>query len=205
MKFVICPNFISPDEVGFIKSFEKPALNEIQNYHIKSVADAVKGWSIMMDFSRTEVSKEVTGFQGDGTLVESVPDYYKQLGHRIAEGVGISAEHMFFQYILVGPGGQIRKHYDAGKPGYVTYKCNICVEGPEDDVIFVGTETLPVTPLGLYCFEANFYKHWMNTSDVPRIHLSYGYLVPYADLGWDENNSRVRLSNRIWQAYIGRS
>lgn len=202
MKFVVHPDFITQDEVGIIKSYEKPSINEIQNYHIRSVNDAVRGWSIMKDFSQTDISKEVTHFQGDGTIVEEVPAYFQDLGHRIAATLGISDEHMFFQYIVIGSGGEIRKHYDAGKPGYITYKCNICVEGPPEDSIFVGDDELAITPLGLYCFEANLYKHWMNTSDITRIHLSYGYLIPYADLSWDENHPRIRLSNRIWKAYI---
>jgi hypothetical protein len=204
MKFVVQPDFITQDEVGIIKSYEKPQIGEIQNYHIKSVNDAARGWTIMKDFSRTDASKEVTRFQGDGTLVEEVPVYFKDLGHRIARAVGVSDEHMFFQYIVIGPGGEIRKHYDAGKPGYITYKCNVCVEGPADDFIYVGDDVLSAKPLGLYCFEANLYKHWMDTSDVTRIVLSYGFLVPYDSLGWAEDSPRIRLSNRIWQAYIGR-
>lgn len=202
MKFVVQPDFITPDEVVVIKSYQKPPLGQIQNYHIKSVNDAVRGWSVMADLSKTEVCREVTKFQGDGTLVDEVPPYFKELGHKIAATVGVSDENMFFQYIVVGSGGEIRKHYDAGKPGFVTYKCNVCVEGPPRDTISVGDEVLPVTPLGLYCFEANLYKHWMTPSETERVHLSYGYLVPYADLGWDANCPRVRLSDRIWKAYI---
>lgn len=202
MKFVVTPNFITRQDVDIIKSFQKPPTTEILNYHIKSVNDGVKGWSVMYDFNKTAVSQEVTKFQGDGTMIDELPAYYEQLGHRIAETVGVSSENMFFQYILIGSGGQVGKHYDAGKPGYVTYKCNICVEGPAEDLIHVDKGTLPVTPLGLYCFEANLYKHWMETHDAPRIHLSYGYIVPYADLGWSSDAPRVRLSNRIWNAYI---
>jgi hypothetical protein len=205
MRFLVRDGFLTQDDVKIIKSFEKPSTAEIQNYHIKSVNDAAMGWTIMKDFSQTEVSKEVTRFQGDGTLVENVPDYYKDLGHRIAKAVQVSDEHMFFQYIVVGSRGEIRKHYDAGKPGYVTYKCNLVVEGPPGDYIHVGDDIMVCPTLGMYCFEANLYKHWMEPSDTPRLHLSYGFLVPYADIGWDENHSRVRLSNRIWKSYMSRS
>jgi len=205
MNFVVKPDFLTSEDVEIIKSYEKPSIGEIQNYHIKSVNDAVKGWSIMHDFNKTEVSKEVTQFQGEGTLVDEVPNYYRELGQRIADDVGISSEHMFLQYIVIGSSGEIRKHYDAGKPGYVTYKCNVSVAGPQNDQIHVGDEVLPITLQGLYCFEANLYKHWMESSDIPRIHLSYGYILPYATLGWEEDCPRVRLSNKIWKAYISRT
>jgi len=79
---------------------------------------------------------------------------------------------------MIGSGGEIRKHYDVGIPGYITYKCNICVSGPENDLIYAGKEFLTINPLSLYCFEANLYKHWMNSSPIPRMHLSYGFILP---------------------------
>jgi len=202
MKFIVQPDFLSTSDVEFIKTFERPESGEIQNYHIKSVNEAVNGWSAMFDISHTPLTEEVVRFQGDGTLGFKYPSYYIELGHRIASAVGVSAENMFFQYIVVGAGGEVRKHYDAGKPGYVTYKCNVVVEGPLQDIVYVGDEVMHLTPSCLYCFEANLYKHWMTVIDSPRIHLSYGFIVPYADLGWDEHSPRVRLSNRIWKAYI---
>lgn len=203
MNFVTQPNFIDKNDVSIIESFDKPVLEEIQNYHIKHVSDGVKGWSTMFDFSKTSLTKELTKLQGDGTLIKEVPDYYKHLGVRIAEFVGISSENMYFQYIVIGANGEIRKHYDVGKPGYITYKCNICVSGPDNDVIYVGNaDKLEISPLSLYCFEANLYKHWMNSCDIPRVHLSYGFILPYSDLGWDENCLRVRLSNKIWNMYM---
>jgi hypothetical protein len=44
----------------------------------------------------------------------------------------------------------------------------------------------------------------MNTSDAPRILLSYGFIIPIEELGYKESDSRVRLSNKIWKAFISK-
>lgn len=198
-------NFISQEESEAILAYS-PTRNDsiIENEHIRAVAEATNGWTVLCDLTKTEVSSEVAKFQGDTTCVDEVPRIFFELADRIADALPVSRDNVFFQYIVLGSGGKVKKHYDAGKPGYITYKCNICVTGPEKDAIFVGDEIMSVSPLDLYCFEANFYKHWMETSEQPRIHLSYGFLLPYSELGWQGDSSRVRLSNRIWEAYIER-
>lgn len=203
MKIKNIRNFITSNEVEEIIQYSPPKLKSIDNDHIKKVNEATNGWSILCDLTQTSVSKEVAKFQGDNTLVDKVPSIFHNLADRISSSLSISKEHVFFQYIVVGKQGEVKKHYDAGKPGFVTYKCNICVDGPELDVIYVDRNEVSINKLDLYCFEANFYKHWMNKNDCPRIHLSYGFLIPYVELGWSESDPRVRLSNRIWRAYIG--
>jgi uncharacterized cupin superfamily protein len=96
------------------------------------------------------------------------------------------------------------KHYDAGIPGYITYKCNICVSGPENDTLFIDNSEFNLKLGDLYCFEANFYKHWVNPSEIPRVLLSYGFILPIEELGYKESDSRVRLSNRIWKIFISK-
>jgi hypothetical protein len=50
----------------------------------------------------------------------------------------------------------------------------------------------------MYCFEASLFKHWTpNKFDSRRILLSFGFLIPYKDLGRSEEDPRVRLSQRI--------
>ena len=41
----------------------------------------------------------------------------KKDSYRIADKINISKENMFFQYIYLGSGGQVKKHYDVGLPG----------------------------------------------------------------------------------------
>lgn len=198
-------NFLSDSERVFIlsqESFIKPSCVEISNDHIKKINSEVKGWSILKDFTGTLLSREVSKFQGDSTQVDVVPEIFYELSDRIADKLVINKDHVFFQYIHLGVGGRVAPHYDVGIPGFVTYKCNVCVSGPETDYIWQDKECHEIRPGDLYSFEANFFRHWMDKSDFTRIHLSYGFMLPYSDLGWSEDSPRVRLSNRIWKKFI---
>lgn len=193
---------ITPEEQAeiILHAQNPPEQNEIINEHIREVNAKTKGWSILCDFTKTSVSSTVAKFQGDSTLVQEVPDIYHRLAHRIADKLHLSSEHLFFQLIVLGENGKVSPHYDAGLPGYITYKCNIYVQGPPD-VIFVDKNKIEIQELDLYHFEANLYKHWMEAKNIKRIHLSYGFLIPYKDLGWDADSPRVRLSNKIWKFF----
>jgi hypothetical protein len=160
------------------------------------------GGTVLCDFSKNEITKSVIPYQGSGTFVDTVPELYHTLADRIRDTLHISDKNVFFQFVALGAGGRVHAHYDAGMPGYATYKCNICVSGPDEDSFFIDKSPITITPLSLYCFEANLYKHWMTVSDRPRIHLSYGFIVPNEDLGWDANSPRVRLGERIWKAFM---
>jgi len=196
--------FISQEEVKLILEYTPCCNNDvIKNEHIRAIADATNGWTVLCDLTKSDVSKEVAEFQGDSTIVEEVPTIFNELADRIALALNISKNHVFFQYISLGENGMVKKHYDAGKPGYITYKCNICISGPEEDVVWTDDSPLTIFPRDLYCFEANLYKHWMDSSESRRVHLSYGFLIPYSELGWQEDSPRIRMSNRIWKAYIG--
>jgi hypothetical protein len=196
-------NFISTEEAKEILDFS--LVNravQVENEHIKNINDAIAGWSITCDLTETDISKAISVFQGDRTLVKSVPSIFYDLSHRIADRLTISRSNIFFQYIVVGSGGVIRKHYDAGIPGYVTYKCNICVSGPSQDSIHIDNTIMELTNRDLYAFEANLYKHWMDVSDTRRVQLSYGFILPCGDLGWEQDNPRVRLSNKLYERYM---
>ena len=196
-------NFISPQEAETIIAFSSfNPVYTIENEHIKSVNDETAGWSIMCDLTKSNLSKAISKFQGDGTLIESVPSIFHDLSHRIANVLAINQDHVFFQYIVLGINGMVRKHYDAGVPGFITYKCNICVDGPDKDSIYIDDSVINLTKFDLYAFEANLYKHWMDRSDVRRIHLSYGFMLPYDELGWNQDNPRVRLSNKLYDRYM---
>lgn len=205
MKFVTRKNFVTLEEIEEINSYYNSFPREkvvIENNHIKEINEATNGWTILCDLTKTDISIEVSKFQGDATCVEDVPNVLRKISDRIAYDLKISSRHVFVQYISVGSNGEVRKHYDAGKPGYVTYKCNVCLDGPDLDYIYVDSFKHEIDKFDLYCFEANLYKHWMDKSSFPRIHLSYGFIIPYDDLGWYEDHPRIRLSNRIWKNYI---
>jgi hypothetical protein len=198
-------NFITTDEakeiIDFSKSFIKTK-TEIENKNVKALNEASNGWTFLYDITKSNISKEISKHQGDTTQIDYVSEIFINIADRIAKKINLNKENMFFQYIYLGSGGEVKKHYDVGLPGYITYKCNISVDGPDLDYIYIDKEKLLIEKFDLYCFEANFYQHWMDKSDKSKIHLSYGFVIPYADLGWNENDSRVRLSNKIWEKYI---
>lgn len=199
----IIHNFITEEESSLISNFNFSHDNYIDNDHIREVNKATRGYSILCDMTQTDISREVSKSQGDNTLFEKTPPIFRDIGERIANTLQINKDHYFFQYIYLGDCGIVKPHYDAGMPGYITYKCNIFVNGPDLDSIYIDKNTYTIQKLDLYSFEANLYKHWMGSS-VPRIHLSYGFLLPYADLGWTDC-PRIRLSNRIWRTFIERN
>lgn len=204
MKLELRSNFISSEEIKEILAYDRPIGGQtIENEHIAAMNKATYGGSILCDLTRTEMTNRIGGFQGDGTVVHSVPAIYHEIKDRIANELNISSSDVFFQYIVLGSGGKVSPHYDTGIPGYITYKCNICVDGPEKDVLHVGKQTVEVSPGDLYCFEANLYKHWIGARNVARIHLSYGFIVPNIEIGWAEDHPRIRMANRIWKKFIG--
>lgn len=105
--------------------------------------------------------------------------------------------------IKIGSGGQVKPHYDASAPGYIAFKCNLNIT-PEEDTIFIDNQCFDLLEGELYCFEASLFKHWLEKSEKERILLSYGFLLSYKELGWDETAPRIRLSQRIWKKFIGK-
>lgn len=203
MNFKLINDFISGAEKLEIKSFNfVNKMDKIKNEHIKRLNEETYGCSALYDFSNTELTRYIGGFQGDATKIDEAPEIYYEIGKRIGDTLNLNQDHMFFQYIIVGPGGKVAPHYDAGVPGYATYKCNICVEGPKDDPIHVYKNSYHLNAGDLYCFEANMFKHWLPAGETKRVHLSYAFIIPNADLGWSEDHPKIRLANRIWKNFI---
>jgi hypothetical protein len=93
-------------------------------------------------------------------------------------------------------GGKINPHYDAAINGYINYKCNISVLSENYD-LFIGDDSINIEQTDLYGFEASLYKHWTNEFNSRRVFLSFGFIIPYDVTGRNENDPRVRLSQRI--------
>lgn len=201
MNLVVISDFITKEEQSELKEYAAAMPSaEIANEHIRAVNEQIKGRSILCDLTKTDISNDVSAFQGDATTVQQVPAIFHVVGCRIAEKLKIIGEHVFVQCIASGDGGRVAPHYDAAAPGYITYKCNIAIDGPHKDSIFIAGRSVEVQPGDLYCFEANLYKHWAEPAP-PRTLLSYGFLIPLEDLGWDKNDPRVRMSDRIWKKF----
>lgn len=205
MNFKLIENFISQKEREEILDYgvlQKDVIHEnIKNVHVKAVNEQIKGSSITCDMTNTEISKAAAKYQGDTTCVTSVPELFYNIKDRISNEIKINKENVFFQFLQLKSGGSVPMHYDVSAPGYITYKCNIPVIGPEVDEIYIDKSIFSFPMLSLYCFEANLYKHWANACDQKRIILSYGFIVPYVDLGWNESDGRVRLSNKLWEKF----
>lgn len=170
---------------------------EIKNEHIKAVKDSLNGFSVLCDLTKTDVSKEISSFQGDSSVIEKVDDIFLDLSDKISKAIGISNKHVFFQYINSKPGGAVHAHYDASVDGYITYKCNIVIKCQERDKLYVDKNIVFLDELDLCCFEANLYKHWMDKSEEERVLLSYGFMIPYEEMGWKENDPRIRMQKRM--------
>lgn len=69
-------------------------------------------------------------------------------------------------------------------------------------VAHIDNDQYQLSPKDLYCFEANLYKHWLEPNPSSRIHVSFGYLLPYADLGLNNQSPRARLSDRIYKRFV---
>lgn len=204
MNFKLIENFISTSEIDEILKYgdtqQEVVASSIGNIHVKKINENLKGSSITCDMTCTEISSAASKYQGDATCVSSVPAIFHNIKDKIAS-IGIDKSHVFFQYLELKAGGKVPMHYDVAVPGYITYKCNVAVVGPEIDEIYIDKEVFPFPQRSLYCFEASLYKHWAIPSSVKRIVLSYGFLLPYSDLGWSTTDPRVKLSNRLWKKF----
>lgn len=179
----------------FIDSLDKES--DLTNKHIIEVASKLKGQSWMFDISKTQLSTELSKFQSSNNLMDiELPEIFQILLNRISEKLEININNVFLQILNQKPGGLIYPHYDSALDGYITYKCNISVES-EDFQLFVGDDILNISSGDLYCFEASLYKHWTNPLKKRRIILSYGIILPYNDMGRNDECHRVRLSKRI--------
>lgn len=174
---------------------------DVVNKHINSVASKLNGNSYMFDISKSDKSKEISLYQSSNNLMSIEPTQKLiQIIDRISETLEISKDNVFLQILNQEAGGYINPHYDTSIDGYITYKCNISVSSENYD-LFIDDDKININELDLYCFEASLYKHWTNPFKGKRIILSYGFILPYEDLGRSENDPRVRLSKRIFKYF----
>lgn len=196
--------FITQSERDNIISYVDNINQEINltNHHLKHLISKINGSSYMYDIGMTDLTKKVTSYQSGGYVMENeLPDIFHIMIDRISAKLGISKENAFLQIVDMNSGGSIGKHYDASFQGYINYKCNISVLS-EDYDFMVDKDTIHVKESDLYCFEASLYKHWTPKKFISRrILLSFGFMIPYRDLGRSEDDPRVRLSKRI-EKYI---
>jgi len=192
-------NFISKYEKDIIISFVNKLRKDIiiENKHIKEVVDGLMGNSFMFDITGTEMSKKLSNFQSSDNLINmDLPNIFYDILSRISNTLNISRDNVFLQILNQDSGGLIKPHYDSSIDGYITYKCNISVFSDNYD-IYIGDDIIQISEGDLYFFEASLYKHWTKEFKSKRILLSYGFILPYKDLGRNEMEPRVRMSKKI--------
>ena len=200
IQYKIIRNFIDEqsrlDIIQYVDSINEEIL--ITNPHLSYLVNKLNGSSFMYDISKTPETGVITRFQSGGRVVDKeLPKSITVLIEKISKELGISPCNSFLQIVDMRNGGTIGKHYDASIKGFVNYKCNISVLS-EPYIFCIENESLGINQSDLYAFEASLYKHWtLKQFTSRRILLSFGFLLPYGDLGRADNDPRIRLSQRI--------
>ncbi len=196
-------SFISNYEKEYIKTYVKELVNTLikeefksneQNIHIGTLLKELRGMSLSYDFSKTSISKKIATYQG--AEINSIDRLLIDIRNRITSTLKISSENSFLQIVGSDKNGIVNPHYDASIKGYINFKCNIHIDG-DDYISTIDNKQFNITTGDLYTFEASLFKHSTSTLTSERIILSYGFLIPYKELGWRENDPRVRMSERI--------
>lgn len=203
MRNKIIEKFISKSEkleiIDFVNNLDFESV--VINKHIDSVSSKLNGESYMFDITKSEKSREISLYQSSNNLMTIDPiKLLIQIIDRISDTLEISKDNVFLQILNQEAGGYINPHYDTSIDGHITYKCNISILSDNYE-LFVGDDMINISELDLYCFEASLYKHWTNPFSGRRVILSYGFILPYADLGRSEYDPRVRLSKRIFKYF----
>jgi len=197
--YKIVRKFISNDEVNSIIDWVN-SINlspKVSNKHITILASELNGTSNIFDISNTKLTNYITNFQSATKVSQDeLPIVIKTIIKRISTTIGIPTDNIFLQAVDMNKGGKINHHYDAAIEGYINYKCNISVLA-DDYQFFIDKDILDIEQTDMYCFEASLYRHWTNEFNSRRILLSFGFVLPYATLGRDDSDPRVRLSKRI--------
>lgn len=194
-------NFLKKDERDLVIEYVNSINHKSQahNIHLKHLISKIQGNSHIYDISKTDITKEITTYQSGGgdVMKEELPEIFHNLTEKITELVGIPNKNSFLQIVDMDRGGIIGAHYDATFDGYINYKCNISVMA-EDYTFVIDNKELIIKENDLYCFEASLYKHWtLKPFTSRRILLSFGFILPYKELGRDEDDPRIRMSKRI--------
>jgi hypothetical protein len=191
--------FITQDEINQIVDWIDSVdhKDKDSNHHLTELSKELNGDSYMFDISDTTLTNYITKFQSIYKVSKDLlPNFIHDIIDRISNEFGFPKDHIFLQAVDMNKGGKINPHYDASVDGYINYKCNISVLS-EDYDLFVDKESIRIQEGDLYGFEASLYKHWTNEFNSRRVFLSFGFVLPYEELGRNENDPRIRLSKRI--------
>lgn len=194
-------NFLKEDERDLIIEYVNSINHKSKAYnkHLKHLVRKLQGSAHMYDISKNKITKEITTYQsgGNDVMKEELSEIFYTIQERITKTIGIPNQNSFLQIVDMNKGGVVGAHYDASLDGYVNYKCNISLMA-EDYTFVIDNKELLIKEGDLYSFEASLYKHWtLKPFTSRRLLLSYGFILPYKELGRNEDDPRVRLSKRI--------
>lgn len=195
----IIKNFIGQNEVSKILSWVDGLTHNSNNpnHHLSELSKSLNGKSFIFDISQTSITKYITNFQSISEVsTDRLPYFIIAIISRISQSFDLPTDHIFLQVVDMNKGGKVNPHYDASVDGFINLKCNISVLS-DDYTIFIGDGSGVIQSTDLYSFEASLYKHWTNEFTSRRVFLSFGFMVPYDVMGWNQNDPRIRLSKRI--------
>ena len=197
--FKLKKKFITNDEsnqiVNWIESINHSGNDS--NHHLTELSKDLNGKSYIFDISNTPLTNYISKFQSISDVSKDpLPDFIHNIIDKISKEFNFPKDNIFLQAVDMNKGGKINPHYDASIKGYINYKCNISVLSENYD-LFIGDDSINIEQTDLYGFEASLYKHWTNEFNSRRVFLSFGFIIPYDVTGRNENDPRVRLSQRI--------
>jgi hypothetical protein len=197
--YKIKKKFITEDEVNQIVTWLDSVNHNGNgsNHHLTELSKTLNGKSCIFDISNTPLTNYITKFQSISDVSKDpLPDFIHNIIDKISKEFNFPKENVFLQAVDMNKGGKINPHYDASIDGYINYKCNISVLS-ENYKLYVDKEYIDIEETDIYGFEASLYKHWTNEFNSRRVFLSFGFILKYEDLGRNESDPRVRLSQRI--------
>jgi hypothetical protein len=197
--YKIIRNYLSKEEKDSILTYIESIKHHVSNanHHLNDIAKSLKGTSSIFDISNTNLTNYITKFQSISDVsLNKPPDLILNIQSRIAKDLKLSLDNTFLQAVDMYQGGSIKAHYDASIKGYINYKCNIPIL-TDDYNFYIDKDILSINEGDLYCFEASLFKHWTKEFNSRRVFLSFGFIIPYSDMGRNELDPRVRLSLRI--------
>ena len=193
--------FLSESEIqSLLEALNFQHADKKFNKNTQAIAELLKGVVIPYTFNDSPISTQIVEYQS-GESPRKPSDLLISLRDRIADKIKIKTEHSYLQILNMESAGSILPHYDASIPGYVNLKANIRLVGQKDDLFFYHDKVIVINPGDLYIFEASLYKHWSKQSISSRVTLSFGFMIPYKDLGYHGNEPRLRMSEKIMKKF----
>lgn len=214
LKFNVNHNFADSNECNQVAEWlaeleEKQGENKRVTGYLKGIQETTKGFTAFYLYRDSEPLKDIRlSLQAEQPEVKEVPDFVHKIKKRVIDFWAYERmDEAFIQMVRFGRGGYVNKHYDPAPPGYVNCRANLYLCTGEDDHIIIEGNKIPLSSGDLLSFAPSVQKHWTNPyvpcgeQDERRL-FCYGFLMSYADLGLDEENSRVRLSQKIWRRFV---